>query len=457
MTPPYTLPEDAELRARVARLMPRLERELERLVRIPSVAFPGFPTAPLREAAEATAALLRDAGLPRVDLVAVPGSPPLVYGERPPAPGAATVLLYAHYDVQPSGDENAWTEAPFAPLRRDNRLYGRGTADDKSGIILHLGALLALGDTCPLGIKVLIEGEEEVGLGHLESYVVTHPELVTADAIIVADGGNLTLGTPTLTTSLRGLTAVDVTVRTLASPLHSGTFGGAAPDALIALTRIIASLHDDEGNVAVAGLNRIEYTGAPYEEPLYRAHTGVLTDVELIGSGSIAERLYARPSINVIGIDAPRVDGSLNALVPEARARISVRLAPGQDSDAAYEAVVRHIRTVTPWSVAVTIARAGSGEGFLARTDGRAYQAAETALCAAFGRDVVHVGQGGSIPLVAALQRLVPAAEIILWGAEEPECRIHAPDESVDLGELERCTLAETLLLAALAAPPATG
>ena len=440
-----------DLRSRVAGLMPQLRADLERLVRLPSVAFKGFPEAPPRQAAAAVADLLRTAGMPRVELLEIPEGPPVVYAARPAAPGAPTVLLYAHYDVQPAGDESAWTSPPFEPTERAGRLYGRGAADDKSGIIMHSGALQTLGTDCRVGVKVLIEGQEETGFGSLDEFVARRPDLVAADAIVIADSGNLSLGMPTLTTSLRGAAAVDVTVQTLAGPVHSGSFGGAAPDALVALCRIIATLHDEAGNVAVEGLDRIAYAGADYVESAYRTDAGVLSGVQLIGVGSIADRLFASPSINVIGIDAPPTDGALNALVPRARARISVRLAPGQDPAEALRLVERHVRAAAPWGVRVTVTPNGTGEGFLARTDGPAFAAAAGALHAAFGRDVVHYGQGGSIPLVAALKRIVPGAEMILWGAEEPHCKIHAPDESVDLGELQRMVLAEALFLAELA------
>jgi len=441
----------SDLQSRIARLMPQLHADLERLVRLPSVAFEGYPEEPLRQTAAAVADLLRTAGMPRVELLEIPGGPPVVHAVRPAAPGAPTVLLYAHYDVQPAGDESAWTSPPFAPTERAGRLYGRGAADDKSGIIMHSGALQALGADCRVGVKVLIEGQEEIGCGSLDDFLLRRPDLVAADAIVIADGGNHSLGMPTLTTSLRGMAALDITAETLTGPVHSGSFGGAAPDALVALCRIIATLHDEAGNVAVKGLDHIAYAGAEYEESAYRAHAGVLPGVELIGDGSIADHLFAGPSINVIGIDAPAVDGALNALVPRARARISVRLAPDQDPAGALRLVERHLRAVTPWGVRVTVTPNGTGEGFLARTDGPAYAAAAGALRAAFGRDVVQFGQGGSIPLVAALKNIVPGAEMILWGAEEPLCKIHAPDESVDLGELQRMVLAEALFLAALA------
>ncbi len=442
--------DPTELRDRVGDLFPELRADLERLIGLPSLAFEGYPRGPLQETADAVAALVAVAGMPQVELLNIPGAPPVVYAARPAAPGAPTVLLYAHYDVQPAGDEAKWTSPPFEPAERDGRLYGRGACDDKSGIIMHTGALRAIGGDCAVGIKIVIEGQEETGFGALEEFVLAHPGLFAADAIVIADAGNRSLGVPTLTTSLRGLTAVDLEVATLKGPVHSGSFGGAAPDALIALTRIIATLHDANGDVAIDGLDRIPYDGGEYDEDAYRAHAGVLPDVALIGSGGLAERLFARPSVNVIGIDAPVVREAVNSLVPRARARVSVRLAPGQDPAAAQRAVARHLLSVAPWHVRVTITPSGIGEGYLAQTDGPVLSAAAEALRVAFERDAVHFGQGGSIPLVAAFHQAVPGAEIVLWGAGEPLCRAHAPDESVDLGELQRCILAEAVFLARL-------
>jgi acetylornithine deacetylase/succinyl-diaminopimelate desuccinylase-like protein len=445
------MPAD-DLKQTIGDLMPRLRTELESLVRLPSVAFPDFPEAPVRQAGAAVAQLLRDAGLPDVRSLDVARAPQAVFGQRPAREGAPTVLLYAHYDVQPAGDASLWTSPPFEPSERDGRLYGRGAADDKSGIVIHAGALLALGDDCPVGVKVLIEGQEEAGEGGIEEFVRANAELLEADVIVIADVGNYALGVPTLTTSLRGMAACDVEVATLEGAMHSGLFGGPAPDALVALMRMIATLHDDAGDVAVEGLAVMEYDGADYDEAAYRTDAGVLPGVDLIGSGSIGDRLYGRPSINVIGIDAPAVEGATNALVPRARARVSVRLAPGQEPAEALAAVTAHLEAVAPWHVRATVTPGTVGEGFRARTDGPAYAAAAAAMTAAYGEEVVHYGEGGSIPLVAAFLAALPGAEIILWGAEEPQCKIHAPDESVDLGELERCVLAEALFIEGMAA-----
>ncbi len=441
----------ADLQQTIKDLMPRLTDELKALVRLPSVAFPGFPAAPVEQAGAAVARLLTDAGLPNVRMMDVPRAPQAVFGERPAQPGAPTVLLYAHYDVQPAGPDEAWTSKPFEPTERDGRLYGRGAADDKSGIVMHAGALLALGEDCPVGVKVLIEGQEEAGDGGIEEFVTANKELLKADVVVISDVGNYALGVPTLTTSLRGMAACDVEVETLEGAVHSGMFGGPAPDSLVALCRMVATLHDDQGDVAVKGLATMEYDGADYDEAAYRTDAGVLPGVGLIGSGSIGQRLYGKPSINVIGIDAPKVDGAANALVPKARARVSVRLAPGQAPAEARRAVQEHLEAAAPWDVKVKVTPGTVGEGFRAKTDGPAYAAATRAMAAAYGRDVVHYGEGGSIPLVAAFAAAEPGAEIILWGAEEPLCKIHAPNESVDLGELERCTLAEALFIAGMA------
>jgi acetylornithine deacetylase/succinyl-diaminopimelate desuccinylase-like protein len=439
------------LRQTVAGLMPGLRADLERLVRLPSVAFENFPEEPVKQAGAAVAELMKKAGLPEVRLVDIARAPQAVFGARPAQPGAPTVLLYAHYDVQPAGEDSAWTSPPFEPTERDGRLYGRGASDDKSGIIMHAGALLALGADCPVGVKVLIEGQEENGQGGIEEFVKANAELLKSDVIVISDLGNYSIGVPTLTTSLRGMAALDVEVETLEGAVHSGMFGGPAPDALIALTRMIATLHDADGTVAVKGLDVIEYDGAEYDESAFRKDAGVLPGVDLIGTGSIADRLYGRPSINVIGIDAPVVDGAANALIPKARARVSVRLAPGQDPAEAQGVVAKHLEAAAPWHVKVKVTPGGVGEGFLAKTDGPAYAAATDAMAAAFQKDVVHYGEGASIPLVAGFLKAQPSAEMVLWGCLEPQCKIHAPNESVDLAELERCVLAEALFIAGLA------
>jgi len=432
---------------RVAALMPQIRADLERLVRLPSIAFPGYPDEPVVAAAEATREILRDAGVANAELLEVPGAPSAVYGEIPGPPGTPTVLLYAHYDVQPAGNESEWESDPWVPTERNGRLYGRGTADDKCGIALHAGALRALGGAPPVTIKVIIEGEEETGRGTFETYVAENPERFAADLVVVADAGNWKVGEPTLTTTLRGLVSLDVTVSTLRGPVHSGLFGGAVPDALVALTRMLASLHDEAGNVAVAGLARSEWSGRPVDEAALREAAGVLDGVGLAGSGTIAERLYTRPSITAIGLDAPALATAGNALVPSATARISARLDPADDPHAAGDAIESHLRAAAPWDVRVEILQRQFARGFRLTEGGPGEQAARAAMTDAYGKDAVAVGSGGAIPLVVVLADAIPGAEIVLWGASDDGAQIHSANESVDLAELERATLAEVLLL----------
>ena len=325
-------------------------------------------------------------------------------------------------------------------------MYGRGAADDKSGVVAHAAALRAFGGRPPVGVRIIIEGEEETD-SHLEAYVKAHPELFRADAMIIADAGNLRPGVPTLTTALRGIVACTVEVRTLAGPVHSGQFGGPAPDALMALVRILATLQDDRGSCAIAGLAAGAWAGgAEAGEEHFRRTAGVLDGVDLVGDGAIADRLWARPSVNVIGIDAPPVEGAANALVPVARARVSLRVAPEEDPRRALQLLHDHLLAVAPWHAQVRVFRSMFGPGYATATDGPVYAAAKRGLEAAFGRPAIMGGAGGSIPLVNVLASVAPSAEIIIWGAEDSESTIHAPDESVDLADLERMILAESLL-----------
>ena len=433
-------------------VMPGVRADLERLISIPSIAFDGYPDAPVRDAADVTAEILTRAGLPGVRLLDVPGGPPAVFGHLPAPDGRPTVLLYAHYDVQPAGPEDAWESPPWQPTERGGRLYGRGAADDKSGIAMHaaaIGVLTGASRSGPpdVGIKVVIEGEEETGGGTFERLVEADPELFAADAIVVADSGNWTIGEPTLTTTLRGLAEVGVEVSTLERPVHSGLFGGAAPDALMALVRMIDSLVDAEGNVAVESLAGRPWDGLPVDPDAFRANAGVLDGVELIGGGTIAERLYTRPAVTAIGIDAPPTESAANAIIPTARARVSLRLAPADDPVEAQRKLREHLTKAAPWGVQVALTDNAAAHGFEARSDGPAYQAAVAAMADAYERSAVQIGSGGSIPLVTTLAQAIPQAEIIVWGAQDEAAQIHSANESVDLAELERAALAEALFI----------
>ena len=436
---------------RVAGLMPGLLDALSALVAIPSVAFPGFPSEPVLRMGDAVVDLLQRSGAPNARLLQIPGGYPAVWAEIPAPDGAPTVLLYAHYDVQPAPVEQGWDTDPFvATVGTDGRVYGRGAADDKSGLIIHAGTLQAFGGEMPVGVKILIEGEEET-ISHLEDFVDANPAMFDCDAFVIADMGNQSVGRPALTTALRGEVSCTVRVRTLAFPVHSGVAGGAAPDALVALIRMLATLHDDAGNTIVPGVATGEWPGADVDEQVYRESSGVLDGVELIGSGTLASRLWAKPSATVIGIDAPTVQAASNVLIPEATAKVSMRIAPGADADHELELLVTHLMSVAPWQVEVEVTPLKAGWPFSVDMSGPTVLAAEQGLTEAFGAPVETIGSGGSIPLINSLKKACPRAEVILWGAEDTALsRIHASNESVDPTEIERMVMAQVLTLQTL-------
>src|SRR5271166_5776898 len=437
---------------RVERLMPELKSDLMRLVRIPSIAFPGYPTAPVGEAHDLIAELLGDAGVEHVETLSLPDTSPIITAQIPAPNGAPTVLLYAHYDVQPPGDEGLWKTPPFEPTVRDGAIYGRGAADDKSNLIAHIGALRAFDGKPPVGIKILFEGQEEYGSA-LDDYPLQHPDPFRADAIVVGDVGNVRAGTPTLTIALRGDAEVLVEVRTLAEAKHSGEFGGAAPDALIVLLHALASLHDEHGDVAVAGLRREPWKGASYTEDEFRQLAGVEPGMPLFGSGSLGERLWSGPAITVMGLDAPTVESAAAAVVPYARAKLNLRVHPQQSATEARDALIHHLEAVRPFGTAVSAAPSGGpGDGFTAVTTGPAYAAARVALGAAWGSEPVDMAMGGAIPLASAMHEGVPEAEILLFGAQDGHCNLHAPNERVLLDELERTVIAEAQFFSGYAA-----
>ena len=443
---------EAELRAAVAAQMPGVRADLERLVRIPGIAFDGFDHAHVERSAEAVAALLRAAGLPDVQIVRA-GGQPAVIGRRPAPAGAPTVLLYAHHDVQPIGDRAMWHSDPFEPTERDGRLFGRGAADDKAGIMAHIAALRAFGDDLPVGVVLFIEGEEEYGSDSLEELLRVHQEALSSDVIVIADSGNWDVGQPALTTSLRGIVNTFVEVRTLDHAVHSGVFGGVVPDALTTLCRLLATLHDAAGDVAVEGLVRREAPALDYPEGRFRQEAGLLDGVCLMGTGRIVDRLWAKPAIAVLGVDAPATAEAPNALVPVAKAKVSVRIAPGDDPKTAYLALAAHLERHAPFGAHVALTLEHDGSPCVIDSTGPAYDAARSAFAAAWdGVAPVDMGMGGSIPFIATFQALFPAASILVTGVEDPDGRAHGPNESLHLAEFERICLAETLLLANVAA-----
>ncbi|WP_029137003.1 M20/M25/M40 family metallo-hydrolase [Nakamurella lactea] len=440
-----------DMRAKVASLMPAVVAELKEMIAIPSVAFPAFPPEPVRAMADRAVAAFQRYGVP-ARLQEIPGGYPTVWAEIPGPAGSPTVLLYGHYDVQPAPKEQGWTTEPFVATERDGRIFGRGAADDKSGIAIHLATLAAFDGKPPVGIKLVLEGEEET-VSHLEAFVADRPELFHADVMVVADMGNLTVGEPVLSTDLRGHVKAIIELSTLQDPIHSGLFGGAAPDALMALIKLLAQLTDDSGTCVIPGISSAEWQGAEYSEEMLRANAGVLDGVDLIGTGGIAGRLWSKPSISVLGLDCPSVDEGGNVLQPRARAVVAMRIPPGQDENDAMDALIAFLRDRVVGGVHVEVTPNKKSPAFHQGTDGAAFAAMTTALAESYGRDVGRVGSGGSIPLLDELRKASPDADFVLIGAEDAAlARIHGPNESVDPGEIEHMALAQVLFISSLAA-----
>ncbi len=436
-----------DLRSRLADVLPGVRRDLEALVRIESVSADPARAGEVRRSAEAVRELFASEGL-AVDIVCAEGGAPAVIGHRAGPAGAPTVLLYAHHDVQPEGDHALWDSPPFEPTERGARLYGRGAADDKAGIVTHLAALRMLGDDLPVSVKVFIEGEEEVGSETLPALLREHHDALASDVIVIADSGNWDIGVPALTTSLRGLVRVDVEVRTLTHAVHSGMWGGLVPDALITLSRLIATLHDDAGNVAVEGLRAGPAADVDYPEERLRAESGIAPGVDWIGEGSAVERLWTRPALSITGIDAPQVDGASNTLVPAARAKISMRVAPGDTCANAVARLRDHLERHVPWGAQLSVTVVDTGEATAIDATGPAYDVARAAFTDAWdGVAPVDMGVGGSIPFIAEFLASFPDAAVLVTGVEDPDTRAHGANEGLHLAEFERVLLAEALLL----------
>ncbi|MGN7250324.1 dipeptidase [Arthrobacter sp. SAFR-014] len=433
--------------------------QLKELVAIPGIAWPSFDPAPLDASAEAVAGLVRAAGIGDVRILrcdkedGTPGGPAVV-ARREAAPGKPTILLYAHHDVQPPGDPALWESEPFTAVERNGRLYGRGAADDKAGIMAHIAAYgavtKALGDEFGLGVTLFFEGEEEAGSPTFRTFLEAHRELLRADVIVVADSSNWKVGVPALTTSLRGLVDGTIEVQVLDHAVHSGMFGGAVLDAPTVLSRLIATLHDDQGSVAIEGLVSRDETGVDLTEEEYRADASVLDGVQLAGTGTIASRLWTKPALSIIGFDAPSVSVASNTLLPRARAKFSLRLAPGQDPAEAMEAVRRHVETHAPFGARVTFTPGESGNAFQTDTASSAAGLAMWALGEAWGVPAVEMGIGGSIPFISDLTELYPEVQILVTGVEDPDSRAHSANESLHLGDFRNAVVAEALLLARL-------
>lgn len=447
------VPHTAEnIAAAVDAVMPGARADLERLVRIPSIWADPAHADDTHRSAEAVAELARAAGAADVSIIVADGGAPAVVAHWPAPEGAPTILLYAHHDVQPTGGDERWTSPPFEPTERDGRLYGRGAADDKAGVMTHLAVLRAFDGQPPIGVTLFIEGEEESGSPTLPALLREHHAALACDVIVIADSANPAVDVPALTTSLRGLVDVVVEVSMLERPVHSGVYGGPVGDALTALCRTLATLHDDNGEVAVPGLARGASNVPDFDEDTYRSDVALLDGVELIGSGTIPERAWFKPAVAVLGIDAPRVADASNVLLPTARAMVSMRLAPGDEAGKAQQALIEHLESHVPWGAHVSVVPGpGTAEPFSIMASGAVYDAARTAFADAYGNATVEIGIGGSIPFIAEFARTFPGAAVLVTGVGDPASRWHGIDESLHIDMFTRAVLAEAKLLVALA------
>lgn len=440
------MPQVTDLRSTVTQMLPGVLADLRHLVSIPSVSSLPERQEQVDQCAAAVASLLRGVGCPDVRIVREEGQPAVI--ARFPAPeGAPTVCLYAHHDVQPTGDPTQWGSDPLAATEHEGRLFGRGVADDKAGIAVHLAALRAFDGKPPVGITVFVEGEEEVGSPSLGTILERHQDLLQADAYVICDSANWEVGSPAFTTTLRGLADVVVEVTTLDHPLHSGQYGGPVPDALTALVRLLATLHDDTGSVMIDGLTSAPMPLLDYPTDRLRDESGLIDGVQFIGRGSLAGRLWTQPAVAVLAIDAPSTAEASNTLASVARAKVSVRVSPDQSSDVALQALKAHLLAHAPWGAHVTFSTETRGDGTRVRTDGPVATAARAAFEDAWGSQPVEMGQGGSIPMVADFQRVFPEAEILVTGVCDPDSRIHGFNESLELHDFARACLAEADLL----------
>ncbi|GAA4665916.1 dipeptidase [Gordonia humi] len=442
------VPTADSLSASVSEFMDRAHNDLATLVSFPSVHIDSSKSDASRASAEWVCEAFTDLGFDAEVIVTSDGSPAVV-GHRAGPAGSPTVALYSHHDVQPAGDDALWTDDPFTLTERDGRWYGRGSADCKGNVVAHLTALRAAAEDLSCNVRIIIEGSEEAGGEGLDDLVKERPELFAADLILIGDAGNVAVGLPTLTTSLRGVVNVKVTVSALETAVHSGAAGGPTPDAMAALVAGLASLRDDRGDTVIEGVeNTQEWGGVVYSDEQFRADVGALEGTAILGSGTPADMAWARPAVTVIGMDAPSTAECAAAIIPQASAMLNLRIPPGMEPQPAYDALVAHLRKHIPWGVRVDVEPDAFGRPFRAKVDGPGYAALTEALKSAYGVDgVFHAGQGGSIPLCTVLAEAHPNAEIALLGVEEPLCHIHAPNESVDPEEIRRTALAEAIVL----------
>lgn len=447
--------------------------ELEKLARIPSISFPGFPPSEVAKSAEAVAALLRRSGLENVEVLTLPGAHPYVYGERLKAPGAPTLVLYAHHDVQPPGREELWKSPPFVPTRRPGpggeRLYGRGTADDKAGILVHVAAIdsyLKTVGELPVNVKIVIEGEEEISSSHLEEFLTTYRKRLDADVLVLTDTGNFDVGIPALTTSLRGILTMEVEVRGLTKTVHSGMWGGPLPDPVMALNKILASLVDADGRIAVPGVmeqvkpltpTEAEAIGKiPFSEKDFRAQSGMIESAKIQRRNvNPWAQIWREPSLTITAIQASSRAQAGNIICDTAWARVGVRLVPDMDADRVQDLMEMHLRAALdrlyPWGLELELTTEPGNSAWSTEPKGWAFDAASEAMKRGYGVAPYMLGSGGSIPFVQPFANALGGAPALLIGVEDPYTDAHGENESLLISDFKKSCLSQIYLFEELA------
>jgi acetylornithine deacetylase/succinyl-diaminopimelate desuccinylase-like protein len=441
----------------VKKLFPEALENLKDLVRIPGIAWEAFDAKQLEKSAEAVKSLFEELGVfEKVEILragygdSLVGAPAIV-ATRKAKNSRPTILLYAHHDVQPPGDDALWESTPFEPEIRNGRMYGRGAADDKAGIIAHFASIKLLSEIAgadfDLGLSIFIEGEEEAGSPSFANFLEDHKDQLEGDVIVVADSGNWSTTVPAITATLRGLASIEFEVRTLDHAVHSGMYGGAVPDAMLALVKILGSMWDENGSVTISGLFSAENSKLDYSEAQLRGNSGLLPSTSPIGTGPILPRIWTKPALTLIGLDYPTVALSSNTLVPSVRAKLSLRIAPGDDPERSLEALKGHILANNTLGAEITFGAVELGKPFSLGESGWAKTLAEQSLSLAFGEKSVDIGIGGSIPFIADLERVFPKAQVLVTGVEDPDSRAHSPNESLHLKGFQSAILAQLLFL----------